>query len=287
MQSITVHVICWLVSALATAALAERGSCCNVSFDVTAEELYRTWPIHHIRSSVESFQVFVELDLPDGKDNTIDMLWQYGTQKGRLTASGDLVFRRKGDSSSLDISFMPGFGNSNGTSVRVALCSNISTPNCTIVNNSIQKHITSTRVKRSGTREKPVWVDLDEVSSAVFAWVWPIKSRYGIDTLALASGSVIGETHEYIQLSSYERFTNGLFVPGIGLAGPIGNWGAEFGQGRFLFRYSKRDACWVLWNYETGRPAWANMGSGISYWRERTCAVPVYQPGLVFDHSES
>lgn len=137
------------------------------------------------------------------------------------------------------------------------------------------------------TRLEPKWVALDENPNADFVWLWPVKSAYGISTLALASGPTVAGSHEYVQLTNYEGSYNVLQVPGVSVAGPSygSNADGNYYQGRQLLKYSRRDAAWLFWNFETGKPIWNGDHEG-EYWSGRCGAVSGKQPGIVFNIRE-
>lgn len=268
---------------------------CDFKSVYKADDIYRggqEWT-YWFKSSEVTEGFSVDIDVPENVTNTwVDALWSYGGVRGRVSVFGDVVIFRKGleSKSSFNLSLVFGRGMLVDIPVRVKLYGQYESSTCTMgkVNQTPPTIENSNRIKRDV--ELPRWVGLHEVQSADYAFVWPVLTKYGKQGLALAAGADVNDGHEYIQLSQYERPVYALAIIGMFVAGPtypaLPNVGGDYFQGRQLFRYSKRDAAWLMWDFKLNKPAW-NGDHGEDYWIYRACAVPIQHPGLVFDHTQS
>lgn len=280
--------ICFIIIQIAGAVTADW---CKFNFTVGKQDVATVdnqAKAYWFRAQTNITEVRMTLDLPETGDTTnwLDFIWSVGDKHGRFSAYGDVVFFKRGNyGSRFACRFVSGYGEMYPVVAYVELKVPDGQQCARGRSNSTNTSPTQdvTQRQRRSPPPAPIWAELDETEASDYIWVWPIVSLWGVNTLALASGAKVFGPHEYVQLSTHEKSTNALFVPGISVAGPnyvFSTDGGHYYQGRALFKYSRRDAAWVLWNYEDGKPVW-NGDHGPDYWKHRTCTVPGEMPGMV------
>lgn len=250
--------------------------------------------VHYWYMSSDNVTGFsLDVDVPEANKQWLDVVWSLGMYHGRTTAFGDVVIYKQGLQSDrcgsiLNVTLVFGSGTVSDVPMKIRLWG--PEQSTCIKGKDVDRSLEVRAVKGKRQADNtPKWVSLTEIRSAEYAFVWPIVSRYGINTVALAVGSEVGQNHEYLQLSEYERHIYALIVPGLHFSGPsyptLVPEGGNYYQGRQIFKYSKRDAAWVLWEFNTKKPIW-NGDHDADYWKHRTCTVPITHPGLMFDHTD-
>lgn len=144
------------------------------------------------------------------------------------------------------------------------------------------------RRKRSSQDLSPVYVSLNELLNGV-VWLQPIYSYHKRQALALAIGTLFYKKPQFVKLTEFQKMKYVLFVPGLGITGPIDlhGEGSEYtnyvtGAGSLL-KWSHRDASWLVWNFaQTPGPRWGGDVTDRHFWH-RTNGVPSDLPGQIFE----
>lgn len=130
----------------------------------------------------------------------------------------------------------------------------------------------------------PVWVSLNEFRGEEYIWLAKVKSAYGDQAGCIMGGREPFKGNEFLQLVNFENGLFTLWIPGLSVSGPHFPSDSEGVQieTRHMFRYSTRDACWILWNYKTAKPAYLCHLCGNDAWNDRAPAIAADLPGAMF-----